>query len=394
MTTSCKEKNEEITLSLVTTPMSENDYTSKISYTVDSCDECFLKSPAELSDTLAKTAIVLSSSAYNVNVTNSNLKNLGFSQTENFNYDINYDEKAVGITFGVKVINDIPVIAIILRGTLSREWYSNFDIGQNVEKTLVHKGFDDASRYAFEKLYEYEEKIKVDSRNCKYFVTGHSRGGAVANLLSKKLIDIYGSESVYAYTFAAPNTTLDKNVHNSTYSGIFNFVNSEDFIAFVPLESWGFQKYGTTKYLLTDITDEKYEEKLEKVKTKYKKYRNRELKTYGGTKKLEEFLKNAHKLAPTVKDYYHKKHEILGDEMSLYDFMETIAQLLNQEDLISNGLLILNCDDTDFKQIKDFMMIGMEEEPSLFMDYDSSLISYTHSAESYLCYLEVFLEEM
>ena len=394
MITSCQKKNESITLSLVTTPMSENDYTSKIPYSIESCDECFFKPTTQLSPTLAKTAIVLSSSAYDRHITKENLKSLGFSKIRSFNYDIDYDENAVGVTFGVKYIENIPVIAIVMRGTLAKEWHSNFDIGEDARETLVHKGFENASQISMQLLNDYKSEENIENENCRYFVTGHSRGGAVANLLSKKLIDTSSASFVYAYTFASPNTTLDENVHNSEYSGIYNFVNCEDFIAFVPLESWGFQKYGTTKYLLTNSDDEEYKAKLELVKEKYKTYRKRELRTYNGTDKLQKFLNSAHKLAPTVEDYYNKKYEILGDEMSVYEFMDTIAQLLNNENILTNGLMILNCDGTAFEDIRNFMMLGMDDDTALVPDYDNSLISYTHSAESYLCYLEVFLSDM
>lgn len=394
MLTSCEEKNDKITLSIVTTPMSENDYTSKIPYTVENCDSCFFRPATILSPALAKTAIALSSSAYNMSVTKENLKNLGFSKIKSFNYDLQYDENAVGVTFGTKYINNTPVIAVVLRGTLAKEWHSNFDIGKDVNKTLNHAGFNTACEYTLKKLSEYQNDNNVDKSTCKYFITGHSRGGAVANLTAKKLIDDFGTDQVYAYTFASPNTTLDKNVHNTEYSGIFNFVNSEDFIAFVPLESWGFQKYGTTKYLLTDKNDEKYEEKLNLVSEKYMKYKNRELKTYGGTEQLSEFLENAYALAPTVDDYYNKKYEILGDEMSVYDYMDMVAELLNNENLLSNGMIILNCDGTAFESIKNFMMLGMDSDTALVPDYNDSLISYTHSAESYLCFLEVYLSDM
>ena len=394
MLTSCEEKNDKITLSIVTTPMSENDYTSKIPYTVESCDMCFFKPSTQLSPTLAKTAIVLSSSAYNMSVTKDNLKNLGFEKIKSFNYDLDYDEKTVGITFGTKFVNNTPVIAIVLRGTLAKEWHSNFDIGRDAKDTLHHAGFNTASEYVMQMLSEYQKESELYKAECKYFVTGHSRGGAVANLTAKKLIDKAGTNNVYAYTFASPNTTLDKNVHNTEYSGIFNFVNSEDFIAFVPLESWGFQKYGTTKHLLTDTSDEKYEEKLNLVSEKYKQYKNRELKTYGGTEKLSKFLEDAHSLAPTVDDYYNKKYEILSDEMSVYDFMDMVAELLNNENILSNGMIILNCDGTAFESIKNFMMLGMDSDTALVPNYNDSLISYTHSAESYLCFLEVYLSDM
>ena len=170
MLTSCQEKNDKITLSIVTTPMSENDYTSKIPYTVENCDMCFFEPSTQLSPTLAKTAIVLSSSAYNMSVTKDNLKNLGFTKIRSINYDLDYDEKTVGITFGTKFVNNTPVIAIVLRGTLAKEWHSNFDIGKDAKDTLHHAGFNTASEYTLKMLDEYEKESELDKTSCKYFV--------------------------------------------------------------------------------------------------------------------------------------------------------------------------------------------------------------------------------
>ncbi|MGM9681344.1 MAG: hypothetical protein ACI3XR_07560 [Eubacteriales bacterium] len=67
-------------------------------------------------------------------------------------------------------------------------------------------------------------------------------GGAIANIVAAKLID--QGKSVYAYTFAAPNTTEASTANATKYDCIFNIVNKDDFIPYFP--KWDFTKYGRT----------------------------------------------------------------------------------------------------------------------------------------------------
>ncbi len=130
-------------------------------------------------------------------------------------------------------------IAVVLRGTCGEEWYSNFEIGYSAE----HSGFARAADFAELRLadYVFTRAICIQPR---FFITGYSRGGAVANILAKRLCDRYGLDYVSAYTFAAPSTTISRRTNR--YSSIFNIVRGEDFFTRVPLESWGYTKYGKT----------------------------------------------------------------------------------------------------------------------------------------------------
>lgn len=65
----------------------------------------------------------------------------------------------------------------------------------------------------------------IGNGNVKFFVTGHSLGGAVANRVAYKLTQLYGQENVYAYTFASPPTEGQ----TSTYApNIFNVLCKGD----------------------------------------------------------------------------------------------------------------------------------------------------------------------
>lgn len=146
------------------------------------------------------------------------------------------------------------VVALIIRGTNGtlEEWSSNFDIGDTSKYNSYpdwrskknHKGFDVASNRILDYLKTYMSKYGLDNSNTVFWITGHSRGAAIANLISAKLID--DGRTVFAYTFAAPNTTIATNTGDAKYQSIFNIVNEDDFVPCVPMTSWKFRRYGRT----------------------------------------------------------------------------------------------------------------------------------------------------
>ena len=85
----------------------------------------------------------------------------------------------------------------------------------------------------------------VDSSAKKsILLTGHSRGAGISNILGQMYEDKTDYRT-YAYTFAAPNTTTAKNA--DSYRNIFNIINEDDIIPYLPLSQWGFKNYGVTK---------------------------------------------------------------------------------------------------------------------------------------------------
>lgn len=80
---------------------------------------------------------------------------------------------------------------------------------------------------------------KINSSNTKFFVTGHSLGGAVANRIAYRLTRDYGGENVYAYTFGTPPTEGQ----TSTYvPNIFNVLYDWDPVPFLGIFTDG--RYG------------------------------------------------------------------------------------------------------------------------------------------------------
>ena len=154
------------------------------------------------------------------------------------------------------------IIIVAVRGTneTNAEWSSNFDVGADTDEYYKamgkshpdwinksnHKGFDVAANRVYAKLSSYIKQYVDANAQTSILLTGHSRGAAIANILSQMYTD-NTSYKTFGYTFASPNTTTAKNA--ATYKNIFNIVNKDDIIPYLPLAEWGFTKYGVTKSL-------------------------------------------------------------------------------------------------------------------------------------------------
>lgn len=150
----------------------------------------------------------------------------------------------------------VTLIFVGIRGTYGAEWISNFNfLGQSADE-LDHRGFKAAEAEVAEALETYAQEIGADPDRTRILITGHSRGGAIANLLAADLDEasahdgyLAPSSGVYAYTFAAPCATRADDRRDRTFGNIFNVVNEADIVPQLPLAAWGFGRYGTTMTL-------------------------------------------------------------------------------------------------------------------------------------------------
>ena len=152
------------------------------------------------------------------------------------------------------------IIIVAVRGTndTNAEWSSNFDVGADTtdyynamgkshpdwKNKKNHKGFDVTANRVYSKLATYISTYVNSNAQTSILLTGHSRGAAIANILGQMFTDKTDYKT-YAYTFATPNTTTASTAGN--YKNIFNIINQDDIIPYLPLEKWGFKKYGVTK---------------------------------------------------------------------------------------------------------------------------------------------------
>ncbi len=233
---------------------------------------------------------------YNIN---NLLTALGFEDVEtNAWYQTETLENSAAVAVGHRTVHAAgkayTLLAIIPRSACyKQEWAGNFTVGDG----MMHEGFKAArdEDLRFVKQYIGDHGITGD---LKVWITGHSRGAAVANLLGGFFagggIDYFGGnvsitpEDVYCYTFATPRTVipgLEKNEElsvagnrggayaqdtvqepyaytggasvdptDSIYSGIRNYPFDYDFITYLPPAQWGFTYYGSV-FSMTETLD-------------------------------------------------------------------------------------------------------------------------------------------
>ena len=220
--------------------------------TVKPVADFIVQDPRKYSDRLAILGCTLSQAVYNVNkhetTTNTyivdSLHNLGFSNIRWHQNDSKNNYHDVASAFATKkVVKDgevYTVVMIVVRGTVDLEWIGNMNVeGPDLR---VHADFQTCADKVMDRHDEYVGEMGITpNEKTKVYICGHSRGGAVANLLADKLNEIYGIDSLYAYTFASPNCTKDA----KPWPNIINFCYKYDIVPFVP--QGGYTKHGVTR---------------------------------------------------------------------------------------------------------------------------------------------------
>jgi hypothetical protein len=211
--------------------------------------------------TLARASMAMAAAAY-ADYTKTLYKEMGFTDITKLNKETgNYgrtatktDNDFVAFRIGKKTITKTGNLAgahlydlyvVTIRGTPgSYEWRSNFKIGERAD----HAGFHNAAKDVISTM-EKEIKQYKDPAKIKVWITGHSRGAAVANIVAERLVSDNKSfaslnqSNVYAYTFACPAVTRGT---LKNYQNIRNFNNPGDIVTQIPLEKWKFGRHGTT----------------------------------------------------------------------------------------------------------------------------------------------------
>ncbi|MCL2776255.1 MAG: dockerin type I domain-containing protein, partial [Oscillospiraceae bacterium] len=244
-----------------------------------------------------QTGVVLAAAAYGQYNAETSLHNLGFYNMKQYDFTLrdsmletlwnnlpNLDyavyqaltPDTVGVTFGQRtVISDDgrekkTVIAVLIRGTPGTflaspralwEWLSDakaLSKGSLTTGDGYHSGFFDACSNLDKQLQEYMKSVDTDPEHTMIYITGHSRGAAVANMLAawicegkSAVSDKINKTNVSAYTYATPNVrkdTFGEEVENMYSDRITNVVNLCDIVPTVPFRNWDYRKYGMTYY--------------------------------------------------------------------------------------------------------------------------------------------------
>ena len=196
------------------------------------------------------------------------LEDIGF---DNIDTSLGYPDEpqthSIGVAFGIKPIIDnsecMLIVIAIRGGGYEREWGGNFELGLGE----IHEGISRAKERVLEEFYRYINQYgvatKIVNKKIKLWITGYSRGSAVANLLGATFDDEINNtgklnglfpmkkEDIYTYCFATPAATKNKNTTNDIYKNIFCIVNPNDFVPKFAPEAWKYRRYGETYFIPT-----------------------------------------------------------------------------------------------------------------------------------------------
>ena len=179
------------------------------------------------------------------------LSALGFDHSTSYNYDVfQFTPGLVRHMIASKQVRMdgelCTIIAIVCSGTVPSEF-------EDFITNISAFGFDTAAAGVAANLMLYLHNVYgvsgaegIQSLNPKFFITGHSLGGAVANLLPRLLMTNIGLEDQYVYTFASPLTT-DPVSSLNIYRNVHNILNPEDAIPHLSPRMCSY-RFGTDRY--------------------------------------------------------------------------------------------------------------------------------------------------
>ena len=286
-------------------------------------DEWFSQSPEVRNDALALVSMQLAAAAVDDEADGYGtafLKELGFNDIGYANFASD-DPEDCAYTYAKKTLEDGTDLTVVCVQSTSvdpevkmKGWTQNFIVnGETAEGE--HKGFGTAS----DKVIDAVAALGGD----KVWITGHSRGGAIANLIAAKL-DEKTDADIYAYTFDAPAVT-DSVTDQSAYSYIHNYLCGDDLVTKVPM--WDMVRYGNVYRLDTEETNAGIVEELQKLQSPAAQtdYSDNEEAVTNLIAELESQV-------PEREDYSRVRTDQFTDEEGnekevIYSYQETLAGL-------------------------------------------------------------------
>ena len=168
----------------------------------------------------------------------------GFGNVKSYGYDTEPTKDSIGVNFAYKMLpGNRPLIAVSFRGfNYGMEWSNNFKIGS---EQMLHQGFEDSLHLAdgyYSSYVQEKNLLNKEQGEPIFWVTGYSRGGAIANLFAGGFND---SVTVFGYTFEAPATATPEIIEVLNYHNVHNIRNSSDIVTCVPPEVYDLHRIGT-----------------------------------------------------------------------------------------------------------------------------------------------------
>lgn len=170
------------------------------------------------------------------------LNQLGFSDYQSWDVSSEQDGHSMGTTIGHKTLASGQELVVVAPRNYNymTEWLSNFNTGT----TGDHAGFNESADFIVSHLNQYLSDRNLE--DYKLWIVGYSRGGAVVDLVAKKINDNLTdydlqSDDFYAYTFGAPRASLTE----TKYQNIHDVKDGNDLLlGYVFPEAWGFYNTG------------------------------------------------------------------------------------------------------------------------------------------------------
>lgn len=266
-------------------------------------DSWFFNDPAQYNHELARAALTLSTLAYsesayyqdadnNLPYMENALHELGFFEvsTESYRYRsqvvdelldvVTQQSDGIAYTLARKQVmdgddNERELIAVAIRGSYGSEWLSNFNLTDAqassaaaslaAEREDDHSGYLAAAMEIADELELWRREAYARGHKVSILLCGHSRGGAAAAGFSAG-----EGDNIYAYTFASPRTTVSASNSALRYANIFNILNPADPVTKLPLEAWGYQRYGVDIWL-PSVDEEGFEERHAAMRSAFTK---------------------------------------------------------------------------------------------------------------------------
>ena len=313
------------------------------------------------------------------------LETIGFNSfTTNDDYRQTARFDSIGLAAAKKEYSNYTLIAVAPRsGGYYSEWANNMHLGDGNQSDFMHEGWYNAANKMIDFIVDYVTDNQVTGR-VKLWMTGFSRGGAVANiaagLLDSKLNKgekVFNNasltrEDIYAYTFETPQgaNVKSKTVappRDAIYSNIFNIINPNDVITKVAMSEYGFTRFGVDKFITTRFYDpDHFNENRRCFKalhdivnqTDEVVYSADRFETYG--LKAEDFLKML-TIVPAIIDIFQGDFGNLKDNTKV-NYDSNIATTLFLEELTSNIGSRNNYADKYQKPIEELMLLIMDEK--------------------------------
>ncbi|MCQ2511880.1 MAG: hypothetical protein MJ092_00615 [Lachnospiraceae bacterium] len=225
-------------------------------------DSFFEHRPEEYDHMLARASLGMAISSYRNNAIEELPKDVwieqymsqaGFTNLRSEGYDKTPGAHTVSSMIGSKQIGKSTLIAVVpCGGGYKDEWLSNFTVGTGRR----HEGFEEAALLVEGRIIDYIKDYGVNG-DIKLWVSGYSRGAAVANIVEADMTEIGMFQAVYGYNFATPRTTKT----SGDYKNIFNIMGKYDPVPMIPFAEWGYQRYGIDLFTPAMEMDSFYFEK-------------------------------------------------------------------------------------------------------------------------------------